>query len=132
MNPDSGHTLLYLFVYGTLRRGAATKWSRFLADRSSFTGFGRTRGVLFQLDGYPGMIAAGHEEAWVRGEICLLDTPSLLAALDEYEGDEFERQQVAVELDDGRTVQAWAYLYRGETEGRASIVSGDYLRFFPP
>ncbi len=124
---QAGQPLLYLFVYGTLRRGAATRWSRFLAERSSFEGYGRSRGVLFQLDGYPGMIPAADEEAWVKGEVCLIDTPSVLPTLDEYEGDEFERRQVDVELDDGRVVKAWAYLYRGNAEGRASIVSGDYL-----
>ena len=136
MNPESGEGRLYLFVYGTLRRAAHTRWSRFLAEKSSFEGLGRTRGELFHLDGYPGMVAARDDDSWVRGEVCLLEGPAVLATLDAYEGCapgdekpyEFEREPVNVAMEDGRTLQAWAYFYRWGTEGRARIPSGDFFR----
>jgi gamma-glutamylcyclotransferase (GGCT)/AIG2-like uncharacterized protein YtfP len=127
----------YLFVYGTLRRDAATEWSRFLGSASRFVGMGRTRGALFQLNGYPGMATNTHDDDWVLGEVCLLNKPpSLLATLDGYEGcgpadplpHEYERRVVEVLLETGETIRAWAYLYSLDTAGKVRIRSGDYLR----
>jgi gamma-glutamylcyclotransferase (GGCT)/AIG2-like uncharacterized protein YtfP len=128
---------VYLFVYGTLRSAAGTEWSRSLAAASRFVGSGRTHGALFQLDGYPGMTVCRGEDAWVRGEVCLLNDPSsMLPSLDTYEGcgpgnplpHEFERQVVTVILDNGSSVEASAYVYTLETKGKARIASGDYLQ----
>jgi gamma-glutamylcyclotransferase (GGCT)/AIG2-like uncharacterized protein YtfP len=129
--------LPYLFVYGTLRDAADTQWSRFLTAESKFVGSGRTRGALFHLDGYPGITVSTDEESWVRGEVYLLNDPfSALPLLDAYEGcspddplpHEFERRAVTVQLDSGRGVEAWAYIYSLETQGKARIASGDYLQ----
>ncbi len=128
--------LAHLFVYGTLRGGAGTEWSRFLAGASRFIGQGRIHGLLFHLDGYPGMTIATDEGAWVSGDVFLLNDPtSALSFLDTYEGcapgdalpHEFERQVVTVLLDSGLAIEAWAYVYVLETRGRDSIPSGDYL-----
>jgi len=130
----------YLFVYGTLRAAAGTEWSRFLTAASSYVGMGRTHGALFHLNGYPAMTACKDDDAWVTGEVCLLhDPPSALALLDAYEGcgpgdplpHEYDRQVVSVLLDNGRYVEAWAYIYSLETLGKSRITSGDYLRQGP-
>jgi gamma-glutamylcyclotransferase (GGCT)/AIG2-like uncharacterized protein YtfP len=127
----------YLFVYGTLRSAAGTEWSRSLASASRLTGPGRTRGALFQLDGHPGMIAGEHHDGWVRGEVCLLNEPSsALAVFDAYEGcgpgdpppHKFERQEVDVLMNDGKSIRAWAYVYCLDTAGKARILSGDYFQ----
>jgi|HubBroStandDraft_1064217.scaffolds.fasta_scaffold08326_3 gamma-glutamylcyclotransferase (GGCT)/AIG2-like uncharacterized protein YtfP len=127
----------YLFVYGTLRAAAGTEWSKFLASASRFAGAGRAHGALFQLDGYPGMTACTDGDAWVCGEVYLLNDPSLSwPTLDAYEGcgpvdrlpHEFERQVVTVVLNDGQAIEAWAYIYTLQTQGRARIASGDYLQ----
>lgn len=119
----------HLFVYGTLRRSAGTKWSQFLESASSFAGMGRTRGALFRLGSYPGMTLRSGEDSWVRGDVFLLKDPlSVLPVLDDYEGYEYRRQVVVVLLDDGRTIQAWAYLYLLDTSDKPRILSGDYLR----
>lgn len=124
-----------LFVYGTLRAAAGTHWSEFLTAVSRFVGLGRTPGALFQLDGYPGMAPCAGGDAWVRGEVYLLNDPGLsLPPLDAYEGcgpghpppHEFERQVVTVVLDSGQTLDAWAYIYMLETGDKARIASGDY------
>jgi len=123
----------YLFVYGTLRAAAGTQWSRLLSSVSRLVGMGRSRGALFQLDGYPGMTVRT-DDAWVSGEIYLLTDPaSSWESLDAYEGcgpgntlpHEFERQVVTVLLDSGLAVEAWAYIYTLETIGKARITSGD-------
>jgi gamma-glutamylcyclotransferase (GGCT)/AIG2-like uncharacterized protein YtfP len=129
--------LPYLFVYGTLRTAGGTEWSRFLTAASRFVGSGRAHGALFHLDGYPGMTVCTDDDAWVTGEVCLLNDPSsALPFLDAYEGcgpsdplpHEFERQAVTVLLDSGQAVEAWAYIYALETQGKARITSGDYLQ----
>jgi gamma-glutamylcyclotransferase (GGCT)/AIG2-like uncharacterized protein YtfP len=129
---------LPLFVYGTLRTAADTKWSRFLASISHFDGPGRTPGLLFQLGGYPGMVAGSHHsDAWVIGEVHSLHQPSSAwPVLDAYEGCgpadprpyTFERQVVDVLLGNGQTIRAWAYVYCLATEDKVRIVSGDYLQ----
>ena len=81
--PESPH----LFVYGTLRGAAGTEWSRFLTAKSRFVGSGRAHGALFHLDGYPGMTVCPDDDAWVSGEVYLLNDPSsALPFLGAYEG----------------------------------------------
>jgi len=132
--------LAYLFVYGSLRAAAGTEWSAFLTSASRLVGTGRVHGALFPLDGYPGMTVCADGDAWVAGEVCLLNDPSsVLPFLDAYEGcgpshpppHEFERQVVTVLLDSGEAVEAWAYIYALETQGKARITSGDYLQAVP-
>jgi gamma-glutamylcyclotransferase (GGCT)/AIG2-like uncharacterized protein YtfP len=127
----------YLFVYGTLRGAANTEWSRFLIAASGLVGSGRTHGALFHLGGYPGMTVSTDDNAWVRGELYLLNDPSSAwPRLDAYEGcspddplpHEFERRIVTVQLDSGRAVMALAYIYSLSTDGKARIASGDYLQ----
>jgi gamma-glutamylcyclotransferase (GGCT)/AIG2-like uncharacterized protein YtfP len=129
--------LPYLFVYGTLRGAANTEWSRFLSTASRFVGSGRTHGALFHVGGYPGMTVCSDGETSVRGEVYLLNDPSsLLPLLDAHEGcgpgdpppHEFERQVVTVQLDCGRAVEAWSYIYSLATGDKARIASGDYLQ----
>jgi gamma-glutamylcyclotransferase (GGCT)/AIG2-like uncharacterized protein YtfP len=126
----------YLFVYGTLRNAANTEWSRFLSRSSITVGSGRTRGLLFQLDGYPGIVVSAHDDAWISGEVFQLNEPSTAwPILDSYEGcgasdpppHEFERQVVDVVLDGDQTIRAHAYVYRLNTEGKERILSGEYL-----
>jgi gamma-glutamylcyclotransferase (GGCT)/AIG2-like uncharacterized protein YtfP len=132
--------LPYLFVYGTLRGAAGTEWSRFLTAVSRFVDSGRTQGALFHLDGYPGMTVCTGEDAWVSGEVYLLNDPSsALPLLDAYEGcsptdplpHEFERRVVTVLPESGPDVEAWAYIYTLETQGKSRITSGDYVQERP-
>jgi len=117
----------HLFVYGTLRRGAAMHG--LLAGRAIWLGAATAQGRLVDLGSFPGMIAAAAPGERVRGELFAF-TPaqreSLLDALDRYEGPLFERVTRAVEADDG-TVTAWLYLYCGDASGLPIISGGDYL-----
>lgn len=86
------------------------------------------RGALFDLGSYPGMIASADTPDFVIGEVFKLNDPTgTFPALDRYEGDDFERQIVSVVLDDGRELEAWAYLYKRDTSDKPRIDSGDYL-----
>jgi gamma-glutamylcyclotransferase (GGCT)/AIG2-like uncharacterized protein YtfP len=125
-----------LFVYGTLRRSADNRFSRFLVSAAQELGPAQAFGRLFDLGNYPGMTISEGDSQVVFGELYeLRDPASSLPVLDAYEGCgeedvppfEFERRMISVRTDDGRPVYAWAYLYRGDTAGKPEISSGDYF-----
>ena len=85
-------------------------------------------GKLYDLGPYPGVVAT--PGAYVRGEVYeILDDARLFAALDRYEGDEYRREIVEIETEEGEILRAWVYLYRGAVSERRRIVSGDYAAF---
>jgi gamma-glutamylcyclotransferase (GGCT)/AIG2-like uncharacterized protein YtfP len=114
--------LPYLFVYGTLRRGSESKYAQQLTEQGEFVGEARVDGHLFDFGRYPG---ARRANGSVVGEIFQIDEP-LLAALDEYEGPEFERAIVSAQMDDGRVTNCWIYWYVGTATGHL-ISTGDWL-----
>jgi gamma-glutamylcyclotransferase (GGCT)/AIG2-like uncharacterized protein YtfP len=116
--------LNHLFVYGTLRRGSDNKFARLLAERARFVGTARVQGQLFDFGQYPGARRADQASETVLGEIFYLEDPgAILAALDAYEGAEFERAMVTT----GGLVACWIYWYVGPEPGRP-ITSGDWFQ----
>ncbi|NNM29605.1 MAG: gamma-glutamylcyclotransferase, partial [Akkermansiaceae bacterium] len=74
---------------------------------------------------YPGLVLDPRGDE-VVGEV--YEVPSkTLAALDEFEGAEFERVRAVVQPDDGKPVEAWVYAFRGGVEGRAPRRPADWL-----
>jgi gamma-glutamylcyclotransferase (GGCT)/AIG2-like uncharacterized protein YtfP len=119
---------LHLFVYGTLRRDAGTEMSMFLGRNARFVGCARTTGSLFQIERYPGMILSQDPRDTVIGEVHQLSDPAVTwPVLDDYEGEDFARQMCRAQLEDGRTIDAWTYTYKRDTNGKSRIESGDYL-----
>ncbi len=93
-----------LFVYGTLRSGFDNQWAKMLRLHSDFLGPATVFGTLHQFGNYPAFrpVPAGE----VTGELYRLHTPeTTLSALDEYEGDEYERVTIA-------TTGGEAWIYR--------------------
>lgn len=126
-----------LFVYGTLRRGFPGAMARWLQRKARFLGSGYCSGQLFDRGAYPVMTAPAQEGDRIRGDVYLLErSAAMLARLDRYEGcsrsarppGEYRRTCLCITLDDGRELNAWAYLYRYPTRGLRRIASGDYLR----
>jgi gamma-glutamylcyclotransferase (GGCT)/AIG2-like uncharacterized protein YtfP len=118
----------HLFVYGTLRRGSKNKFARLLHAHAQFAGNARMPGRLYRLGSYPGAVSSNQAGEWVRGELYSVEDPRwILSALDGYEGPQYERVQLEVELDSGGRIEAWVYLFRGMPRG-ARIPSGDWLR----
>jgi gamma-glutamylaminecyclotransferase len=108
-----------LFVYGTLKRGLENH--RFMAGQA-FAGEAATepRYHLYQLDGYPGLVAAATGGESIRGELWHVDD-RCLAALDVLEGTAegiYARVPVAL-LEPHATLGAQTYLYLQATTGRA-------------
>lgn len=128
----------YLFVYGTLRRGAQTGNRLLPSHLIEFVGSGLYQGKLFELGGYPGAVPSDASDDQIKGEVYLLreEPLAILDRLDEYEGcsprqpEPYEYKRVQTEiLLEGGSVMAWVYLFNRSTAKRKRIVSGDYLEF---
>ncbi len=131
----------YLFIYGTLRRGAQRTvageqaFAQLEAD-ASFIDLATMDGRLFEVDGYPAGCYQFAVSSHVIGDLYQVDAVAgLFAALDVYEESdshfegprEYQRQRVPVSLSDGSVVHAWVYLYNCSIDALLMIESGDYL-----
>lgn len=111
-----------LFVYGTLRAGQSN--AKMLDGLGHYSGAAAMRGTLYRIAAYPGLVDG---DAEVRGELFELAAPERsLAVLDAFEGEDYGRVEREAIRPDGSRIRAWVYLYRGETGGKAVIVSGDW------
>ncbi len=98
-------------MYGTLRRGSKIKIARLFHANSEFLGTGRMQGRLARSYPHRGVIQSTKADEWISGEIFELKDPvKLLQVLDEYEGPQYKRTSVPVQLDSGRRLRAWMYL----------------------
>jgi len=78
-------------------------------------------------EAYPGMVPMGGEA--VEG-VLYLDLPeSAWPRLDAFEGDEYRREQVPVQLADGRVEMAWTYVFKPEYAARLGVGEWDFERF---
>jgi gamma-glutamylaminecyclotransferase len=107
-----------VFVYGTLKRGGS---NHFLLSRQKFVGTARTRTgfTLYDLDGYPGMVAEAAAAEGVAGEVWSVDA-ACLDELDRLEGTEeglYARGKVPLEPPFADQ-DVEAYLYLRSVSGR--------------
>ena len=115
-----------LFVYGTLRRFVPESKADMFSDGATYLTTGRTIGKLYRISWHPGM-TPGEAGDWVTGEIWKLSNPAeTFRILDEYEGPDYERIVVSIEVEDGEQLEAWTYFYKAPVEGKARIESGDW------
>lgn len=112
-----------VFVYGTLKHGGTNH--RFLAGQK-FLGEARTPPGyrLYDLNGYPGMIAHAEASEGVHGEVWSVDPPTL-ARLDELEGlvEGLYRRETIPLLAPFADRKVEAYLYAQSVMGRREIGS---------
>ena len=95
-----------LFVYGTLRRAFDNEYARLLRASADFEREAAIRGRLHAPGPYVAFAPDGDEQ--VGGELYRLRQPErMLEALDDYEGEEYERVVVEVEGS-----PAWIYRLR--------------------
>lgn len=128
-------TRLPLFVYGTLRPGAAN-FASYLGPCAISSRPATVRGRLFLHDeGYP-FLTAG--DGTVRGEIievtaeCWEETIARLDELEEYAPDDeagslYLRRRVVAQTADGTRVSAWTYLWNRPEETGRRLPDGDWL-----
>lgn len=111
LSPTPHPPTTVVFVYGTLKRGGSNHHflarQHYLADARTAPGY-----RLYDLDGYPGMVADSTDTEGVTGEIWTVD-PGCLALLDELEGLDqglYRREVVPLQPPNaGRAAQAYVY-----------------------
>jgi len=127
----------YLFVYGTLLKGADNMMSSYLKSKSTFYQDGRMPGSLYKVDFYPGAVQEYESGRMILGELYQLHEPEkVFEVLDTYEGYDpqqpeqslFVRQQAEVYAGD-QPLTSWVYVYNLPTDELLLIESGDFLRF---
>ena len=126
----------HLFVFGTLLSGYDHPMSRRLSAEAALVGAARCRGRLYLVRHYPGMVLSDDAADEVHGEVFhMRDPQALLRVLDDYEGcgpsaakpTEYIRKGVTVTLADGRTLEAWTYVYNWPVTNLPRIKSGKFL-----
>lgn len=103
-----------LFVYGTLRSTFQNPYARLLAQSADLLGPGRVRGHLYRIKGYRGIRLEADTAEWIAGEIHRLHDLRILAALDRYEGPDYERVFVRVVRQNGSGLRCWIYQVKVE------------------
>ena len=79
-----------LFVYGTLRSEFTNQYARLLREQAELVGHTIVPGSIYRIGNFPGWKPEPAGE--VHGELYRLRDPdTILRALDEYEGPDFER-----------------------------------------
>ena len=123
-----------VFFYGTLMTPFNRTGRRRIDQHLSLVGRGSIAAALFDLGIYPAAVPASDGRVW--GEVYEAIHPFVvLQALDELEGSRpgdpetslYNRTLTPVTLENGRTVQAWAYFYNAPLGRAERIESGDYL-----
>jgi gamma-glutamylcyclotransferase (GGCT)/AIG2-like uncharacterized protein YtfP len=117
-----------MFVYGTLRRGERA-WCQ-IEPYAASSEIARCRGRMVAFaSGYPGLALDG--DTVITGELVTLrDIETALAALDDYEGDEFTRRAIEVDTAAG-AVRAWVYAVEDHAvmARGAPVLGGDWVAY---
>ena len=127
---------VFLFVYGTLRRGPDSEMHHFLARHADFVGDATYQGKLYKIGDYPGAVPSQDRSDLVHGEVYRLrDSDYVFSFLDLYEEcgpgfpepREYIRKIQSVRLRSGETIPAWVYLYNRPTDNLERVGSGDFF-----
>jgi gamma-glutamylcyclotransferase (GGCT)/AIG2-like uncharacterized protein YtfP len=124
----------HLFVYGTLMRRGKSPYAELLRKRAQFVGEAWVAGRLYHLGRFPGAIPDRNCNTKVYGEVFRLTVPSVLDALDRFEGCHpadpephlFRRETAEARLVRRSRVTVWVYAFAGTVAGRPMIASGRF------
>jgi gamma-glutamylcyclotransferase (GGCT)/AIG2-like uncharacterized protein YtfP len=123
-----------VFFYGTLMTPFNRPGRQRIDHHLCYAGRGSIEAALFDLGIYPAAVPASDGRVW--GELYEMLQPStVLQVLDEIEGYRpgepeaslYTRVRTPVTLEEGSTVEAWAYFYNAPLGRAQRIESGDYL-----
>jgi gamma-glutamylcyclotransferase (GGCT)/AIG2-like uncharacterized protein YtfP len=125
-----------LFVYGTLRRDCNHSAYVYISDHFSFHGYGKVKGLLYDLEEYPAAVASS-ENLFVAGELYELnrisDFESTFRILDAYEiadvdtVEQLFKRELTEVITNGEIKTAWIYWYNRPITDETLIQSGDIL-----
>lgn len=118
----------FLFVYGSLRQNGSH--NHLLKDATWFCQ-AYTKGLLFLIDWYPGLILDAQEDSSqnVVGDVYRDITPNIFAQLDRYEGDTYDRKIIQVTTISDTTLQVYAYIYNQNIDHKTPIICADWLKY---
>ena len=118
----------FLFVYGSLRKNGS---HNHLLKDATWLCHAYSKGQLFLIDWYPGLILEAQERAAQKiiGDVYRGVTPKLFAQLDRYEGDTYDRKIIQVTPLSGSTLQVYAYIYNQSGDLKKQIASADWLEY---
>jgi gamma-glutamylcyclotransferase (GGCT)/AIG2-like uncharacterized protein YtfP len=132
-------TPVRFFFYGTLLPDQAPRGLVSFLQQGTRIGAGTVRGNLYAFSDYPAAVIDSRTSSTIRGEVYeFANQSAILNALDDYEGylredpqaSLFVRKSAPVELDDGRRLPCWIYIYnRGDLNDSRPIDDGDYRRW---
>lgn len=123
-----------LFVYGTLMQ-PGNPFADYLQRNCTIVSAGTTKGTLYDVGEYPGLVLVNDAKGLVHGTVVELHNPEEnLKVIDDYEGVGFNQQQpnlyireiVSIYTPNG-VVDAWVYTYNLPVKGLPIISSGNYL-----
>lgn len=118
---------VYLFAYGTLRKDCQLAGNE--KGDLLFTGQGKINAVMYDLGDYPCAVKS-NAKSQITGDVLeVTDSEKVFRALDEYEGNEYERGLETVHMISGVEITAWVYWYKGKPEETNKIENGDYLAY---
>lgn len=129
-----------LFVYGSLRSGFRNPAYQYLTKYFHLLGEAVVKGKFFDKGPYPVAIPATEEDAFITGELYVLNNPDefnwAMEQLDDYEGLNVEagetpmyKRELVTVFKEGVSSQAWIYWYNGSVEGMKEITIGDVLKY---
>lgn len=127
---------LYVFVYGTLRRGERADLARSQkAFDAEFICKDEINGRIYHLGAFPGVKTEAYDAfdpsaPRIIGEVFLIKTPALMSILDHYEGyDEEAPDQGLYNRVEVRTkggYKVWVYTYNHPVTDEQRIETGDW------
>lgn len=124
----------FLFVYGSLRRGGS-RHALLLGAGARAVADGTISGKLYEFGDYPGAVKTADRKRRVRGEVyAFADHAAGLARIDKLESffpgrsakSLFVRRLVEVDLDGGRSVEAWVYFYNRPVKRGREMFAGEW------
>lgn len=131
-------SILYLFVYGSLRSGFSSIAYNYISKYFNLVGLAKVKGELYDMGDYPVAIPS-KEEKFVIGELYKINNPQafdfVFAQLDDYEGtndsdsNNYYRAITSVIIED-KNIDSWVYWYNGEVNLKQIVPSGDVFDFF--
>jgi len=130
--------LNYFFLYGTLMKGQKRfNYPALVPLRESISNASVRGAELYDFGDYPGMVLSGNNESIVYGEvhefnsiekaIKILDRLERFNPLD-VKNSLFRREEIAVTLENGKNIKAWAYIFNQSIKGARRINSGDWRK----
>ena len=96
---------MILFTYGTL--------PKFMVENNipfHILGIGTIQGIKLEDKPWPAITKPINQYSYpIQGQVIQLDNPTYIHILDEYEGDQYQRELTEVTLEDNTTIQAHIY-----------------------